>query len=244
MLRFSDIVLGTGGEVRCHRCHGPATEAFRGIDAIKSDIERVSRPWSQGPGPNLALIGAEPFRHPAIADVLESALTAGAQRIRVESDAAALQTPEAVGSALKSGVRHLRITLLGSTEALHDALAQATGSFGATLLGAASFARGAKEASLPVHVTARVPVCQHNLRDLPAIVDAASRAGVCTVLLAVTDGGIDARSAAPWLEAACDTGVVHATWVEVEGFPDALAVGWELHLASAYSRPDQVGAHA
>lgn len=241
MLRFSDIVLGTGGEVACRRCQAVAAEAFRNANVVKRDIERVSRAWSGRPGPNLAFTGAEPFRHPAIAELFESAVAEGAERIRVDSDATALRSAEAADAALRQGLRHLRFTLLGSSHALHDALAGTSASFAETLEGVGVFARVAEESHLPVYVSARVPVCRHNLKDLPAVVDSASRAGASSVLLKVADGGLDPRAAAAWLEAACDTGVIHAAWVEVAGISDELATRWEMHLASADDRSAEVG---
>lgn len=243
MLRFSDIALGTGG-VCCLRCGHAPSETFRDVRAIKRDIDRAPRLWGERPGPNLAFTGAEPLRHPAIAHLFESAIAAGVERIRVDSDAAALQSADASGSALASGVRHLRFTLLGSTGALHDALAGTPTSFDATVDGAGVFARVAKRGNLPIYVSAGVPVCRHNLKDVPAIVDAASRAGACSVLLRIADNALDLRSAAPWLAAACDTGVIHATWVEVDGMPAEFAAGWELHLASGHHSPVEGGEHA
>ena len=100
--------------------------------------------------------------------------------------------------------------------------------------GVRTFAEAAGEAKTPVQISVHVPVCRHNLRDCPAIVTAAAKAGATLVHLEVVDPRLELPSAAPWIGAACDTGVVNATWVEVEGMPFGPASGWELHLASIY----------
>jgi MoaA/NifB/PqqE/SkfB family radical SAM enzyme len=124
--------------------------------------------------------------------------------------------------------------LLGSTAALHDGLADRDGAFASTLRGVKTFIETAAEEAISVHVTARVPVCRHNLHDVPSTVISAAEAGASAVYLIIEDTDLDLRAAAPWLEAACDSGVVNSAWVDVEGMPVGLALGWELHLASLY----------
>jgi hypothetical protein len=247
VLRFADIMLGEAGTVRCGRCFGGGGEVLRDPADIAADIASAVRDWNGGPGPNLSFTGAEPFHHSALHELLGEAVRAQARRIRLDSDCVALQSPETSQAALENGARHLRFALLGSTAQLHDALAGADGAFQSTLGGAGTFAEMATERDIVVHVTARVPVCRHNLRDLPATVAAAAKAHVASVLLVIDDPHLDLRSAEPWLEAACDSGVVNAIWVEVEGVPYCLATGWRLHLASIYRpvsgvKPDGCGA--
>jgi hypothetical protein len=108
------------------------------------------------------------------------------------------------------------------------------GDFEAVLQGVRIFSEAADELGSRVQTSARVPVCRHNLQDLPAIVTTAAENRISYVRLVVEDEALDLWAAAPWLEAACDTGIVYATWVEVEGVPFGPAAGWELHLASIY----------
>ena len=238
MLRFVEAGLGSGGPPRCVRCHAPVEETLRGASEVVAEVTQVAQTWGSGPGPNVSFTGVEPFRHPALPDILAGAVQAGVRRIRLESDAAALCSPEAATEAIRAGVLHLRVTVLGATASAHDALAGRTSADGLerTLAGIGGFVEAAEALNAPIQVTARVPVCRHNFRDLPAIVTAMATARVSSVLLLVDDPRLDLRTAAPWIEAACDTGVVNATWVEVEGVPFGLASGWELHMAAAYRR--------
>lgn len=234
MLRFVDIKLGEAGGTECRRCHSAAPETLRDATDVIADIRDAARSWDTSPGPNISLTGAEPFHHPAIAEIVAGAVDVGVKRVRLDSDASALATVDAATAAIDAGVRHLQFTLLGSTAPLHDSLCGTAGAFESTLRGVAAFAEAASKASVPVLVSAHVPVCRHNLRDLPTTVTAAARAGACLVRLALADRRLELPLAAPWIGAACDTGIVNSTWVEVEGMPFGPASGWELHLASIY----------
>ena len=234
MLKFANIVLGEFGAPRCARCHRIDAETLRDAPIVLESVLEAASAWPGGPGLNLSFGGAEPFHHPALFELLDASVKAGASRIRLESDAHALVAPGIAERALHSGVRHLRFPLLGSTAELHDSLIGARGSFESTLAGVKSFSAVAQQNGAAVHVTTRVPVCRHNLHDTAGIVTLSTKIGAKAVLLTIDDCDLDLRQAAPWLEAACDTGVVYATWVEVEGVPYGCAHGWELHLASLY----------
>lgn len=166
--------------------------------------------------------------------MLLAAAEAGVQRIRLDTDGAALNSRDTADRVIGLGVRHVRLTLLGSSAAAHDSLAGTPGSFDAALGAAHTFAEAAEAAHVNVSMSVGVPACRHNLRDLPAIVTTAVRAGISTVRITIGDGRLDPWAAAPWIEAACDSGIVHAAWVEVEGVPFGPAAGWELHLACVY----------
>lgn len=234
MLKFTTIVLGESGAPNCDRCGRSEPEALRNTQSVLSEIRKAISAWPGGPGPNLSFAGAEPFRHPAIFDLLAASVAAGANRIRLESDAHGLVARGAAEHALASGVRHLAFPILGSTPQLHDALSGSPGSLANTLAGVETFTSAARDGGLRVHVTARTPVCRHNLHDTPAIVTAAAKAGANAIRLTINDVDLDVRQACAWLGAACDTGIVCGIWVEVEGVPYGCAVGWELHLASMY----------
>lgn len=236
MLKFATIVIGESGSSRCTRCHRVETEALRDVANVLEQIRAATSSWPGGPGPNLSFSGAEPFHHPALFELLEASTAAGASRVRLESDAHALATVQAAERALQSGVRHLTVPLLGSTAELHDALTGRRGSFDMTILGAKNFIEAARNDETRTHVSVRVPVCRHNLHDTAGIVTLAAKTGANAVLLTIDDPDLDLRQASPWLEAACDTGIVYALWVEVEGVPYGCASGWELHLASIYHK--------
>lgn len=234
MLKFANIVLGESGAPRCIRCHRAEPETLRDAPRILDEIHEAVSAWPGGPGPNLSFTGVEPFHHPALFELLEASVAAGASRVRLESNAHAFTNVETVERALHSGVRHLTVPLFGSTAELHDSLTSTRGSFEATVAGVKSLIDAALRNTIREHVTVRVPVCRHNLRDTPEIVTLAAKIGADAVLLTIDDADLDLRQAAPWLEAACDSGIVYATWVEVVGVPYGCASGWELHLASIY----------
>lgn len=234
MLHFADIVLGQSGARRCTRCTRSSTDSYRDAPEIVPEIHSAVHEWGERPGPNFSFCGAEPLGHLAIFELLEVARVGGARRIRLETDARALSDLAIADRILRAGVRHLTIPLLGSTPEVHNALAGPSASLHETLAGAHAFAETAEQAGLPVHITARVPVCHHNLHDTPAIVTLAAQNDIRHVQLAIDDPDLDVRRSAPWLEAACDSGIVYATWVEVEGIPYGCAPGWELHLSSMY----------
>lgn len=236
MLKFTNIALGEYSAPRCARCHPAETESIREASDVLAAIHEAVGGWRSGPGPNLSFAGAEPFHHPALLELLDASVAAGASRIRLESDAHALAAEETTERALHSGVRHLMFPLLGSAAELHDSLSGRHGSFENTIAGAKNFIDGALKDATKVHVTVRVPVCRHNVHDTPEIVTLAAKTGANAVILAVDDVDLDVREAGPWLGAACDTGVVYATWVQVEGVPYGCASGWELHLASTYHK--------
>jgi hypothetical protein len=202
--------------------------------AILEDITRAIDGWSGGAGPNLAFTGMEPFNHPEIDRITREANRAGAKRLRLETSAVALGRPDVAKAALDGGVRHLRFALLGSTPEAHDMLTGTAGRFDATLRGVEAFAELAADARVTSHISALIPLCRHNLQDVGSTIPAAARAGASAILIAVQDEHLDVASAVPWIEAACDTGVVNTAWVEVEGVPLCAATGWELHLASTY----------
>jgi len=232
VLRFADILLGEGDAVGCRHCRSQHTVTLRDASEVLADVRTAARTWADGPGPNLALTGAEPFAHPALASIISACADAGVERLRLDSGCAALSAPEVAREVLHAGVRHLRFALVGSNGDAHDPLLGTAGAFEQTMRGVASFRAAAAEMGVAVHVSARVPVCRHDLGDVPGIVARAAEAGAAGVLAHVTDPRLELPSAAAWVSTACDTGLLNATWVEVEGVPLCLAGEWHLHLAS------------
>ncbi len=234
MIRFADIPVGSGGETRCSRCHGESGEvSYRPAAEIAAEIAMVCELWDELPGPNVALTGADPFGHPDLPALVGAAVEAGCRRLCLATDAVALRSPQNAGGSLMAGVRHLRWTILGGTPGVHDVLVGTPGALDLSVEGVRSFLSIASEETIPVSVTAVVPVCRHNVHDLPAAAGLAVDAGADRVLLRLDDGGLDLPAALPWIVAACDTGVVNGVWVEVEGVPFCLLPGYDLHLADA-----------
>jgi hypothetical protein len=234
VLDFAEVSLGTGGDVRCGRCHG-AADAVTFLDAATL-AERIAEAaaGAGAPGPNVALTGPEPFDHPELPLLVAAAARAGVARLRIDTDAAALSNHGNAAGSIAAGVRHVRVTLLGGSSGTHDALRGTPGACHAALAGLRAYTRAAAEQDAAVCATVLVPVCRHNIRDLPAAVAAAGEAGACSVLLRVEDGGADFDAALPWMTAACDTGVVNGVWVELEGVPYCMAPGAPIHLADTH----------
>jgi hypothetical protein len=207
--------------------------SYRPLGEIAEEIEYICSTWEGLPGPNIALMGAEPFGHPELPALVSSARGAGCRRLRLDTDAVALRTTQNAGGSLMAGVRHVRWSLLGGTPGVHDALIGDPGALAASVEGVRSFLAIAGAEDVPVSVSAIVPVCRHNAHDLPAAAGIAVDAGANGVLLRIEDGGMDLASALPWVVAACDTGVVNGVWVEVEGVPFCLLQGYDLHLSDA-----------
>lgn len=232
MLGFVSVSVGTGSPARCARCHGAAPAvAYRPASDAVADIAAVAQGWSAGPGPNVAVCGPEPFGHPELPSIVTGAAQAGVVRLRLETDAAALASPANASGSVAAGVRHLRFRLLGGSPGMHDALVGEAGALDATLEGVRAFAAAADGQNAAVSITALVPVCRHNVRDLAAAVGAALDAGADEVTLLIDDGGLDVRAAVPWITAACDTGIVNGVWVEVDGLGYCILPGYDLHLA-------------
>ena len=209
---------------------------------VCAQIEAACAQWAEPPGPNIVFTGVEALRHPDLSLLLQRAMAAGAQRVRLATDAVALQSGEVADKILRAGVNQIEVVVRGSEDEAQHALAGATAPLSATLAGVGAFLDAASRLGAKVHVAAKVPVCRHNVHDLPGIVTAAAKAQISLVAIVVEDAALDPAGIAPWVEAACDTGIVSGTWVEVEGLPYCLASGWELHLASVYRDVDGVKA--
>jgi len=234
VIRFTEVSMGSGAESRCARCHGPRQEDdYRPAAEISDDIAAVCAAWSGLPGPNVRLTGAEPFGHPELPGIVSAAISAGCSRLGVDTDAVGLRSASNAGGALMAGVRHVRFTILGGTPGLHDSLTGVPGLLDATLEGVRAYNGIAESEGVPVHVVALLPVCRHNVHDLPAAVGLALECGVDEIQLRLEDGGMELAKAAPWVVAACDTGVVNGVWVDVEGLPFCLLPRYDLHLADA-----------
>lgn len=232
MIRFAEVTVGQGSGPSCTRCHGKREPyAYRSVEDVAHEIKALCDAWSEGTGPNVRLTGPEPFGHPQLPSLISAAAAAGCARIGVDTDAVALQSEGNARGALATGVRHVRFSLLGGSAGLHDALAGTPGLLDATMAGIAAYRSIAAQESTSVCVTAVVPVCRHNVHDVPAAAGLALSAGVDAILLRLEDGGLDLAASAPWLTAACDTGVVNGVWVEVEGLPFCVAREHALHLS-------------
>jgi hypothetical protein len=232
VIRFVDVRVGEGDAVACSRCGAtPVGAAFRPTADVVAQIVAAVESWSGGAGPNVALGGADALGHPELPVLVAAAMEAGVARLRLDTDGAALQSPRNAAGSVAAGVRHVRVTILAGTPGVHDALAGGPGRLDALGAGVRTFLDAAAEQDAEVCVTAVVPVCRHNARDVPSAVAHAARIGCASTTLLVTDAGLDLAGARASITAACDTGVVNGMWVEVDGAPFCAMRGWDLHVA-------------
>ena len=232
MIDFIDVAVGTGGGVACERCHGSAMPAtYTRTTELLPVITQAVADSRTLPGPNLALTGPEPFGHPDLPTLVVTAVEAGVSRLRIDTDASALRSQDNAAGVLAAGVRHFRFSLLGGSAGLHDVLAGAPGALDATLTGLDVLRGEVRAQGVTTCLSALVPICRHNLHDLPAIAAVAVEGGANAVLLRVDDPGCDLAAAIPWITAACDTGVVNGVWAEIEGLPFCLAPDHALHVS-------------
>lgn len=231
LLRFIEITVGEGGEVACARCAQRRLPRYRGSDEIAEDVRDAVDEFGDGPGPNVSLVGSEPLGHPELPALVTACVRSGVERLRLEGDAGGFAAGENAAGALASGIRHFRMRLLAGTPALHDGLLGAPGRLEASLDGMAAFVAAAESGGHKVAPSALVPLCRHNLAELPQAVTLACSAGARAVTIRLADPTMGLAAAVPLLDAACDSGTVNSAWVSLEGFPREVTAGLELHAA-------------
>ena len=113
MIAFAEVSIGEAPATPCVRCAPHASAAMRPATLVLADVTAVCASWSDGPGPNVSLVGAEPFAHPELPLLVQGAVEAGCERIRLRTDAGALSAGNNAVGVLGAGVRHLEVVLLG-----------------------------------------------------------------------------------------------------------------------------------
>lgn len=224
MIVIADVPLGRAGLPSCMRCGSPPRSVLRPRSEVLVDLDSVVSGWRDGPGPNVCFSGTEAFRYEALPEVIDLAAGHGVERIGVESAGAGLA--ENAGAALESGVRLVELVVLAADERTQRVLsgARAGASGGVSALGA--FASAARLRRIQVMITARIPVCRHNLDTLPATVTALAGAGAACVRLDVGDSAFGRES--EWLDAvggAIEAGTVRGAWTYVDAAEPLLGLG-------------------
>jgi hypothetical protein len=210
VIAYANITLGRGGLPMCRRCAVQSRASVRARVDVLGDLEAVASTWRDGPGPNVCLTGTEAFRYAELPEVLEAAEELGIARVGLET--AGVGLAENAGAALAAGVRRLDYVAVAADERSERVL---TGEGRATsegLAALAAFCGVARSRRIPALVTARVPVCRHNLDAVPDIVAAVSAAGATSIALVLDD---DVRTVQGWAErctAAMDVGIVTGVW--------------------------------
>lgn len=214
MLELVEVGVGQGEPLGCALCAAQSAPEYLSAADIIASIRDVAAAWPSGPGPNIVLAGPEPFAHPELPALVAACVDAGAQRIALETDGAALSVPANAVGVLRSGVRHLRARVLDAETGNGDTMGGRAGRTRDALAGMRAYLAAAEEAGLGVVVTAIVPVCRHNGDALSGTIAELATIGIQAVRL-VSSG--DAAAPPPaLLAAACDTGMVNRLWVEVD----------------------------
>lgn len=213
------ITIGKGGLPACARCAAPvAPEYLSAAEARAAIGKRIAvMPAAEV----LMLAGAEAFGHPALPDLVRAAIEAGAARVGLETGGGQLVRGGNAQGALHAGVRHF---LLHHVPGEVHTLAQP-----GALEGARELASVASANSIKVAISCEVPACRHTIDHLPGAVADLASAGVGAVHVKVHENAGAGPVATAAILAACDTGIVNAMWVDVEGFglPDSHC----MHLA-------------
>ena len=216
MIKFSVLKLGEGAISQCTRCGPTAPRVYRPTTDVLADMSRIVDTWPTGPGPNVTLCGPEPLEHPEIETLLRALHDSDIQRACVHTGGGPLVSPSACEHILASGVNHIRTVLLAGDAATHDALNDTPGSWDTAMHGIALMSQTASQSAAPLMLCGLIPVCSHNLDQLPQTIIALAGAGVRSIALDVTTLASDPRSAS-WITAAVDTGMVSGVWVSPVG---------------------------
>lgn len=224
--------------------------SFRSPEAILGDIARLTGHEAGRAGGsasvNVSLCGPEPFLHPALPHIVHSCVTSGVARLRIETDGAYLTEGDNALAVLGAGVMHVSVRLLAGDPQTHDSLTGDPGSFQRAVQGMRRFVQAASDVGSRRVLSGYVPVCRHNHAEAAAAVGSFVLAQADHVLLDVVDESLVPEAAAPWLAAACDTGMVNRLWVRVEGVPIGALPDHGLHLSPPFPHgtPDRSAARA
>lgn len=214
MIKFHAVRVGEGPTVACVRCGRVGASAYRGTEDLLAELQAVACGWSasDGPGPNITFVGAEPIAHPEFDRVLAAVRSSAMERVCLHTSGTPFGSLDLCRRVLDAGVNHIRLVVLAGDAGTHDTLTGQPGSFDAALRGIRELASAASSGPGPLMLCGRVPVCDHNIAALPEAVVALAGAGVRSVELEVSHDAADSR-VRPWLVAAMETGMVNGVWV-------------------------------
>lgn len=235
MIRFVEIPLGRGSLCECVRCASQSEREFFSAEVICARVADTVDAWSDGPGPNVLFTGPEPFSHPELPGIIGTASAAGVERICLRTDAGALSIPGNAEGVLAAGVTQLQVVLLAGDAGTHDTLTSRSGLFTAAESGLTNFLAAARASRAHVAVTGLVPVCAHNLSELPATVAALARGGALAVEIVASPAVAAGAGFSGWITAAIDTGLVNGVWVSVTGAESSKSPGAGLHAVTPFT---------
>lgn len=233
MLDFVRIPVGEGAASRCALCGSRDTASYLPAERAREAILAAVTASSDPTGPNLCLCGPEPFEHPDLPQLVAACAHAGARRIALETDAAALSVARNAAGVIVAGVHHLHVRLLEADPVRGETLGVAPSRTADSLAGIAAYREAAHAAAIQAVISVLVPVCPHNLGSLPEIVVRAAGLRVDRVRLMAA--AALPPSAPALLAAACDTGMVNGVWVEADE-ASGLPSSHRLHVVSGECR--------
>jgi len=233
LIAFTEIVLGHGGLPACGHCGAQSRTAMRSAAHVVEDLRLAARSWSQGPGPNVVLGGAEPFLHPELPSIVTAARASGVRRLMITSGGEALAVGQNAMGSLDAGVRLLELVLLAGAPAPHDDLLGRQGAYEAALAGARAFLSAAALRGYDIALFGRVPVCRHNTAHVAGAGAALGALGASAVFVDMSTAA-DVAPAAGWFDSVADTGMVNRTWAWFSGSDPGASVSAP-HLAAPWS---------
>ena len=216
MLRFVEIAVGAGSPLSCVRCAAPLPADYSPLSILTPQIEAAAGRWTTGPGPNILLVGPEPFAHPELPALVGVCVRAGVERIGIETDGGALAAHGNAAGALSAGVTNIIVRVLAADDDRSAAMTGRPGLARQVAEGVRAYRGAAERTGAHVAITAAVPVCRHNVEHLPSTVAELARWDLDAVRLTSASSANSAGGVSALVAAACDTGMVNRLWVEVE----------------------------
>lgn len=212
----------------CARSDEPREPELRPGEEVRLAIDEAMGAFRGGPGPNLTFTDAEAFLHPELPALITHAVEAGAQRVGITTSGVAFTQGGNAAGCIHVGVRHVDVVLLGGRDT-HDSLVGTSGSYEAAKRGLEAFQGAAADAGVRVAVMGHVPVCKHNVHEIPDAVATFVEMGAIGVHLQ-PHRDLDVKRHVEWFGAAFQTGIMHGVWVCAEPTDLELFGKWALHV--------------
>jgi MoaA/NifB/PqqE/SkfB family radical SAM enzyme len=131
--------------------HLPAPEDA----AVRAAIEAAG-----ARGARIVLSGGEPTLNPRLAEYVRLAAASSPMPIELQTNAILLDDAALVGRLVEAGVRHVFVSLHGSTAEISDEVTSAPGTFARTVVGVDNLARA------DVRLILNFVICEANHRDI------------------------------------------------------------------------------
>ena len=158
--------------LHCKHCRGAAQQAAYAGELSTDECRKVLDNVASFARPIIILTGGEPMSRP---DIYEIASYAHGLGLRVVmAPCGVLLNDETVARIVRSGISAVSISIDGASAESHDAFRGVKGAFDACMRGI----EAVKRAGLRFQIN--TTVSRHNVAELPAILDLATRLGAAT----------------------------------------------------------------